>query len=159
MQERAGIFSEPTEEMWMWEGNELIDSRGEVIAEVRTDLIYHGVERMLVESSPGPFRFRARATNANGDVFTLSQESRTVHRLKAECAGRKYTLERVSLWRKERRILTAEGQEAIRVRPLVSGRVEVIPGKAGNSLPTLDAIFLTWVCVLVDSPVRRPRLA
>lgn len=159
MQERAGIFSEPTGEMWVWEGNELVDSRGEVIAEVRTDLIYHGAERLLVECSPGPFRFRARATSANGAVYTLAQEGRTVHRLKAECAGRRYTLERVSLWRKERRILTAGGREVARVRPLVSGRVEILSGPGGHSLPTVDAIFLTWVCVLVDSPVRRPRLA
>lgn len=159
MGERAGIFTESSRGRWVWEGNQLFDNRGKLIAEVRTDLIYHGEERLLVESSPGPFRFRARATNANGDVYTLHQDGYTVSRLHADCAGRRYTLERVSMWRKERRILTDSGQVAIIVCPLVSGKVEVSAGPAENTMPTIDAVFLTWVCVLVDSPVRRPRLA
>ncbi|MGP6172713.1 hypothetical protein [Corynebacterium sp. A21] len=159
MGERAGSFTESGAGRWLWEGNQLLDTHGKLIAEVRTDLIYQGDERLLVESSPGPFRFRARATSANGDVYTLNQDGYTVSRLHADCVGRKYTLERVSMWRKERRILNASGEVAAIVRPLVSGKVAVSEGPAEGSMPTIDAVFLTWVCVLVDSPVRRPRLA
>lgn len=157
--EKAGIFSEPSSGKWVWEGNALYDPVGKMIAEVRTDLIYVGGERLLVEYSPGPFRFRARATSANGDVFTLWQVGYTVNKLAADCAGRSYTLERISMWRKERRILTAEGMPAATVRPLVSGKVEISDDTDETPLPTVDAVFLTWACVLVDAAVRRPRLA
>ncbi|MGD7002855.1 hypothetical protein [Corynebacterium halotolerans] len=158
-EERAGIFTDPSSGKWVWEGNQLFDQLGTMIAEVRTDVIYVGQERLLVEYSPGPFRFRARATSANGDVFTLSQAGYTVNKLEADCAGRRYVLERISMWRKERRIRTAGGKQAAVVRPMVSGKVEVSDDPADEQLPTVDAVFLTWGCVLVDSPVRRPRLA
>lgn len=158
-EEKAGIFTNPPAEMWVWEGNELYDSLGKMIAEVRTDVIYVAGERLLVEYSPGPFRFRARATSANGDVFTLWQAGYTVSKLAADCAGRSYRLDRTSAWRKERRILDPQGQLVATVRPLVSGKVEITDHTAAGDLPTVDTVFLTWGCVLVDSAVRRPRLA
>lgn len=158
-EEKAGIFTDPAAGKWIWEGNELYDTLGTAIAEVRTDVIYTGTERLLVEYSLGPFRFRARGTTAGGDVFTLTQVGYTVAKLAGDCAGRRYSLERTSMWRKERKILTAEGQRAATVRPLVSGKVEVSDSRADVPLSTVDAVFLTWGCVLVDSPIRRPRLA
>lgn len=159
MEAKAGIFTEPSTGKWVWEGNELFDTRGKVVAEVRTDVIYIGADRLLVEYSPGPFRFRVRATNGDGSIFTLTQSGYTVSKLVANCAGRRYVLERSSVWRKERRIFDARGDVAVTVRPLASGKVEVLDGPVQAKLPTMDAVFLTWGCVLVDSPVRRPRLA
>lgn len=45
------------------------------------------------------------------------------------------------------------------MRPMTSGRVEFQVGTAGeDKLPFVDAVFLSWGCVLVDSAVRRPRV-
>mgnify|MGYP001033613447 FL=1 len=140
---------------WCWEGNELLDARGELIASVRSDVIYFRSQRLLVESEPGPIQFRARATIGDGRVFTLTQNGFTVGTLHADCAGRQYVLRRTSVWRKERTIHDATGSVVARVRPLISGRVEFHPT---GDLPELDAVFLSWGCVLVDSPVRRPRV-
>ncbi|MFC6145629.1 hypothetical protein [Corynebacterium nasicanis] len=143
---------------WCWEGNELFDAHRELIATVRSDVIFFRAERLLVESEPGPIQFRARATIGDGRVFTLAQNGFTVGTLHADCAGREYVLRRTSLWRKERHIHDARGRVMARVRPLISGRVELHAGPGYESLPPIDAVFLSWGCVLVDSPVRRPRV-
>lgn len=150
MQEREG--------KWIWVGNDLIDQQGGVVASVISDVIYLGEERLLIESSPGPWHFRARATSGDGEVFTLIQKSLTVSQLVADCAGRKYRLERISAWRKERRIINESGQLCAHVCPRVSGKVEVSDAPEYATMPLKDAVFLTWGCVLVDSPVRRPRI-
>ncbi|MDO5513257.1 hypothetical protein [Corynebacterium sp.] len=143
---------------WFWEGNELFDARRELLATVRSDVILFGDDRLLVESEPGPIQFRARATTGDGRVFTLAQNGFTVSILHADCAGREYTLRRSSIWRKERAIYNAWGEIVARVRPLISGRVELHAGPTADELPPIDAVFLSWGCVLVDSPVRRPRV-
>ncbi|AGF73070.1 hypothetical protein [Corynebacterium halotolerans] len=157
MAEKAGFFSEQGRGRWTWEGNELVDARGDVIAAVRSDVIILGSERLLIESTPGPLQFRARATTGDGAIFTLSQAGMTVGTLTANCDGRDYLLKRTSLWRKERAIIGSDGVTAT-VRPLISGKVEVYDGPHTASMPAIDAVFLTWGCVLVDSPVRRPRV-
>ena len=143
---------------WFWEGNELFDAHRTPIAVVRSDVIFFGAERLLVEYEPGPIQFRARATTGDGRVFTLTQGGFTVGTLHADCAGRAYELRRTSIWRKERAIVDAAGGLVARVRPLISGRVELHTGPAYDDLPPIDAVFLSWGCVLVDSPVRRPRV-
>lgn len=143
---------------WFWEGNELFDAHRELIATVRSDVIFFRSERLLVESEPGPIQFRARATTGDGRVFTLAQNGFTVGTLHADCAGRAYVLRRTSVWRKERNIYDAAGGVVARVRPLISGRVELHAGPTHEDLPPIDAVFLSWGCVLVDSPVRRPRV-
>ncbi|RSZ62431.1 hypothetical protein EAH68_09850 [Corynebacterium hylobatis] len=143
---------------WTWEGNELFDAHRSRLAAVRSDVIIFDSERLLIESEPGPFQFRARATTGDGRVFTLVQSRMTVSTLLADCDGRRYTLQRSSVWRKARHIIDADGDIVARVRPLISGRVEFHPGPAVADLPLVDAVFLSWGCVLVDSPVRRPRI-
>lgn len=143
---------------WFWEGNELLDAHRNLVAAVRSDVIFFGSERLLVESEPGPIQFRARATTGDGRVFTLAQNGFTVGTLYADCAGRLYELSRTSIWRKERTIIDASGGMVARVRPLISGRVELHAGPTYDDLPPIDAVFLSWGCVLVDSPVRRPRV-
>ncbi|MEJ5998498.1 hypothetical protein [Corynebacterium sp. H130] len=142
---------------WTWTGNELHDSAGHLVATVRSDVIDLDGDRLLIESTPGPFRFRARATTTNGEVFTVSQRSFTVNTLVAQCGPSGYILERTSIWRKERVIRDAIGDLAY-VRPMVSGKVEMVGTELANKLPDLHAVFLSWACVLVDSPVRRPRV-
>ncbi|AKK09321.1 hypothetical protein HCH15_03880 [Corynebacterium testudinoris] len=157
MADAAGIFEPAPEGPWEWIGNELIDPAGDTIARVRSDVLYCDSERLLVESVPGPRKFRARATTGDGRVFTLAQSGFTVNVLHALCDGRAYELRRTNIWRKERYIVGEQGIVAY-VSPLISGKVQFRPGPAYASLPTVDAVFLSWGCVLVDSPVRRPRV-
>ncbi|ALC06438.1 hypothetical protein CDES_10305 [Corynebacterium deserti GIMN1.010] len=155
---KAGIFGRHAEETWVWLGNELFDESGKVIADVRSDVLYVAQERLLIESTPGTMRFRCRATLSGGQVYTMTQSSFSVRSLTALCGSRRYELKRVSPWRKERTI-TNNGVEVARVRPMTSGKVEFIVGTAGeDALPFVDAVFLSWACVLVDSSVRRPKI-
>lgn len=155
---KAGIFGVQTQENWVWLGNELFDESNEIIADVRSDVLYVAKERLLIESTPGPMKFRCRATTSGGSVFTIAQESFSVAELVARCGSRTYLLRRVSPWRKER-IITNGREEVARMRPMTSGRVEFQVGTAGeDKLPFVDAVFLSWGCVLVDSAVRRPRV-
>lgn len=155
---KAGIFGSHTEETWVWLGNELFDESGEVIADVRSDVLYVDRERLLIESTPSTMRFRCRATLSGGEVYTMTQSSFSVGELTAVCGRRTYLLKRVSPWRKERAIIN-NGVEVARLRPMTSGKVEFIVGAADNdALPFVDAVFLSWACVLVDSAVRRPRI-
>lgn len=107
---KAGIFGSHTEETWVWLGNELFDESGEVIADVRSDVLYVDRERLLIESTPGTMRFRCRATLSGGEVYTMTQNSFTVGDLTAVCGRRTYSLKRVSPWRKER-LITNNGVE------------------------------------------------
>lgn len=141
---------------WTWTGNELRDELGGPIAYVRSDVIIAGEERLLVESTPGIFGFRARVTSKAGQVFTVHQRGITVGRLVGRCGPKSYDLQRVSVWRKERVIYGARGP-VMRIRPLISGKVQVVGEEFADDIPNLDAVFLSWACVLVDSPVRRPK--
>ncbi|MEJ5928927.1 hypothetical protein WG915_09935 [Corynebacterium sp. H128] len=141
---------------WTWTGNELHNSNGHLLAMVRSDVIDTEGERLLIESTPGPMHFRARATTSNGEVFTVNQRGFTVGKLVATCGETFYVLERTTVWRKERAVRATSGVLAY-IRPMISGRVELVGTELANQLPDLHAIFLSWACVLVDSPVRRPR--
>lgn len=155
---KAGIFGSHAEETWVWLGNELFDESGEIIADVRSDVLYAATERLLIESTPSTMRFRCRATLSGGEVYTLMQNSFTVGELTAQCGSREYLLRRATPWRKER-VITNNGVEVARVRPMISGKVEFRVGTAGeDALPFVDAVFLSWACVLVDSAVRRPKI-
>ena len=135
---------------WFWEGNELFDAHRELIATVRSDVIFFRSERLLVESEPGPIQFRARATTGDGRVFTLAQNGFTVGTLHADCAGRAYVLRRTSVWRKERNIYDAAGGVVARVRPLISGRVNSRRPHLRRSAAHRRGVPI-WGCVLVDS--------
>ncbi len=155
---KAGIFGAHAQETWVWLGNELFDDAGEIIADVRSDVLYVAKERLLIESTPGPMKFRCRATTSGGEVYTITQESFSVAELTATCGNRSYELSRVSPWRKKR-VITNGGVKVASMRPMTSGRVEFHVGTAGDEkLPFVDAVFLSWGCVLVDSAVRRPRI-
>lgn len=147
---------------WLWHANELHDNHGGLLAVVRSDVIYTDDERILVEYSPGPLRFSCRATTADGEVITVRQPGLTISRLDAHCGDRTYELARRTIWRKEREIRlpdpnTGSSRVAVVVRPKSSGDVEVVDGEGSDLMPLRDAIVLSWACVLVDAPVRRPR--
>ncbi|KQB86856.1 hypothetical protein [Corynebacterium lowii] len=145
--------------IWAWEGNELIDANGVSIASVRSDVLHYGEERLLIEHAAEGPRFRARATSMTGGVFTIAQTGLTVQHLHARCMEREYELVRTSPWRKQR-VINREGSALAVVRPLISGRVEIEEASgAASALIPLDVVFMSWGCVLVDSPVRRPRLS
>lgn len=140
---------------WAWIGNELIDPGGVVVARVSADVIHCGQERILVESTPGIMGFRARGTTVAGEVFSATHQHLTITKVDASCGERNYRLLRDSPWRKAR-TLYAGDEPIARVRPLISGRVEVLDIPGAAEIPLSDFVFLTWVCVLIDSPVRRP---
>lgn len=144
--------------VWIWRGDQLHDHRGTVIADVRTDVIRVGTERLLIEVSAGPMQFRARATTQDGRVFTMRQRGWTVDSIAANCAGAEYRLNRVRAWRKDRRITLADGRVAARTQARLNGTLEVHDGAAIDDLPRIDAVFLTWGCVLIDLPARNTRI-
>lgn len=155
MTNKAGIFSDAKGDNWVWEGNELYDSHKSLIAQVRSDVLIMGQRRLLIEYSPGPQFFTVRATSDDGKLYRMVQQGFTVSHLQAHCDGRTYTLDRTNWWSKQREIVNSANHTVATVRPLISGKVEVMDGPAIDESPSLDLIFMTWGLVLVDSPVRR----
>lgn len=143
--------------VWAWVGNTLWDRDDRAIASVRCEVIYVDGQRLLVEFTPGSTTFRFRATSSSGEMFRVHQKGLSTHILRAECGARGYTLQRWSRWRKDRAIRDSEGKLCGFVRPRAVGRVEIENGPHHDALPTLDAVVLTWACVLADSPTRELR--
>ncbi|WP_018296041.1 hypothetical protein [Corynebacterium lubricantis] len=155
MTNKAGIFSDTSGDKWVWDGNELFDSYGRSIAQVRSDVLIVGGRRLLIEYSPGPQHFTVRATSDNGKLYRMVQVGFTISHLEATCDGRKYLLDRTQWWSKQREITDTRNNVVATVRPLISGKVEVLDGPAVDDAPPIDLVFMTWGLVLVDSPVRR----
>lgn len=156
--EKAGIFTRDHDGFWVWDGDELYDRDGVVIAYVRADVLTVGQMRLLIEHTAGSMKFRVRATSPTGVFGTLFQTGVSVTKLSGRCDDRVYTLPRRNLFRKERDILLADGSVAATVRPMLSGAVKVQDGPAYDEIPQLDAVFLSWGCVLVDAPLRNLRI-
>lgn len=142
---------------WVWDQDDLRDSRGEVIATVRTNVLQFGEERLLIELERAPMRLRMRATAGDGAVYLLGQQGFTVRQLTAVCDGRPYSLVRDHPLGKQRTI-THHGVPIAVVRPALGGKVEItdLPGMDG--VPWLDAVFLSWGCAVVDGVGRREQL-
>lgn len=139
---------------WVWEDNVLRDHEGTVVAQVRADVIFIGEHRLLVESTSGPCSFRLRFTAENGEMITMRNVGFTVSSLAAVCADRRYTLDRVSPLRKERTI-RRDGRVVARV---AAHRTSLTVSEM-HEFPLLDAVALTWGCVLVDAPGRNVRIS
>lgn len=142
---------------WVWDHDDLRDSRGEVIATVRTNVLQYGDERLLIEVERSAWKVRVRATTGDGAVYTLGQQGFTVRRLTAVCDGRPYELVRDHALGKQRTI-SRNGTPIAVVRPTASGRVEMADLPAMEGVPWLDAVFLSWGCVLVDGGSRRDQI-
>lgn len=132
---------------WVWRGDALLDETGEAIARVTpTGLLLPGTGTTIAfEHIPGARRFTMR-----GADFSAEQASFTVNKLRADCEGREYLLERSNPFRRQRRILAlADAAEVARTTP--RGRdLEVAVGE----LPLTDAAFTSYCCLLLDGSTR-----
>lgn len=132
---------------WVWRGDALLDETGEAIARVTpTGLLLPGTGGTIAfEHIPGARRFTVR-----GPDFSAEQTSFTVNKLRADCEGREYLLERSNPFRRQRRILAlADATEVARTTP--RGRdLEVAVGE----LPLADAAFTSYCCLLLDGSTR-----
>ncbi len=135
---------------WVWRGDALLDETGEAIARVTpTGLLLPGTGGTIAfEYIPGVRRFTVR-----GPDFSAEQASFTVNKLRADCEGREYLLERSNPFRRQRRILAlADATEVARTTP--RGRdLEVAVGE----LPLADAAFTSYCCLLLDGSTRSLR--
>lgn len=155
MADKAGIFNttiDLSSEVWRWEDNVLKDSSDQVLARVRADVISVGNHNLLVEHNIGAPRFRLRATSSKGSLYTIGQLSFTVNVLNAECDHKRYRLQRVNPFRRERLISNERG-DVLRTRPRGDGSVTVTAaGQGAEEIPFFDAVFLSYGCVLIDGP-------
>ncbi len=165
---------------WQWTGTTLRDVRGTDIAWVRDgvltiagalsgepaqpDVLFH-VETSLDGATVSPrFFLRARprasrsASSGAAKHYEVSQAGLTVTRLRANCGGTHYLLERSAIFGKQRRIValaedgSAEGTEVARLNPR-GGGLEVAASD-NNGLPDVDAVVLSYSCLLVDAAPR-----
>ncbi|MBP3088055.1 hypothetical protein EML15_02655 [Corynebacterium sp. sy017] len=133
-----------------WEKGDLITPEGTLIARVRSDVLEYGQQRLLIETSPGTLMsFRMRATDRDGQVFTLQKEKITVFELIAQCADRAYTLSRTSHWHR-RRVIKVGTTPVATIRALVGGGLELGLLAAAEQVPMLDLVFMSYGCFLID---------
>lgn len=166
---------------WQWTGTTLRDVRGTDIAWVRDGVltiagalsgdptppdVLFDVETSLDGATASPrFFLRARprasrsASSGAAKHYEVSQAGLTVTRLRATCGDAHYLLERSAIFGKQRRILaldsqdgSAEGTEVARLNPRGNG-LEVAASE-NNGLPDLDAVVLSYSCLLVDAAPR-----
>ena len=143
---------------WTWRAGALTNAEGHELASVRDGVLATAAgERLAVESSldSSSPRFFLRAQTAAGEDFSVTQAGFTVTRLRATCADRGYLLERRNPFRRERRIVArGTGAEVANTAPAGDGlRVSV----GVDELPELDAIFLSYACLLLDATPRTLR--
>lgn len=165
---------------WQWTGTTLRDVRGTDIAWVRDGVltiagalsgdptqpaVLFDVETSLDGATASPrFFLRARprasrsADSGAAKHCEVSQAGMTVTRLRATCGDAHYLLERSAIFGKQRRILalaedgSAEGTEVARLNPRGNG-LEVAASE-NNGFPDLDAVVLSYSCLLVDAAPR-----
>ena len=130
---------------WVWRDGALVNEEGETVARVTpTGLLMPGQPAITFEHTPGARRFAVR-----GPSFSAEQAGFTVSSLHAVCEGREYTLERTNPFRRERRIRDTSGNDVARTTP--RGRdLEVAVG----DLPSSDAAFTSYCCLLLDGSTR-----
>lgn len=165
---------------WQWNGTTLRDARGTDIAWVRDGALtiagalsgdptqpdtLFDVETSLDGTTASP-RFFLRALprasrSADSEAAKqceVSQAGLTVTRLRATCGDAHYLLERSAIFGKQRRILalaedgSAEGSEVARLNPRGSGLE--LSNPSGQGLPEVDAVVLSYACLLVDATPR-----
>lgn len=165
---------------WQWNGTTLRDARGTDIAWVRDGVltiagalsgdptqpdVLFDVETSLDGTTTSPrFFLRARPRASRGadsgaaKHSEVSQAGLTVTRLRATCGDAHYLLERSAIFGKQRRIValaedgSAEGTEVARLTPRGNG-LEVAASD-NNGLPDVDAVVLSYSCLLVDAAPR-----
>lgn len=167
---------------WQWTGTTLRDVRGTDIAWVRDGVLtiagalsgdptqpdtLFDVETSLDGATASPrFFLRARprasrsASSGAAKQCEVSQAGLTVTRLRATCGDAHYLLERSAIFGKQRRIValaedgSSEGAEVARLTPRGSGLEVSASNPSGHGLPDVDAVVLSYGCLLVDTTPR-----
>ncbi|MER0069871.1 hypothetical protein ABRP93_01860 [Corynebacterium sp. KPL2850] len=168
---------------WQWNGTILRDVRGTDIAWVRDGVLtiagalsgdptqpdtLFDVETSLDGATASPRFFLRASPRANRSAGSeaakqceVSQAGLTVTRLRATCGDAHYLLERSAIFGKQRRILALDGQqgnsegtEVARLTPRGSGLEVSASNSSGHGLPDVDAVVLSYGCLLVDATPR-----
>lgn len=168
---------------WQWTGTTLRDVRGTDIAWVRDGVltiagaisgdptqpdVLFDVETSLDGATASPrFFLRARprasrsADSGAAKHCEVSQAGLTVTRLHATCGSAHYLLERSAIFGKQRRILAlgekssgGQGTEVARLSPQDGGLEVSAADGEGHSFPDVDAVVLSYSCLLIDAAPR-----
>lgn len=137
----------------IWQGTSLIDGQGSHLAS-STDatIVYATHELRIVTDSATDFRAVDERT---GEEYRLWKVGLTVSRYAADCAGRRYSLNRVG-HRPRREIRALDGGEIVAVtRGRLGGELEVRPRRPLDADLGLDLVFMSWGLTHVDTPTRR----
>ncbi|APT92122.1 hypothetical protein CPHO_03560 [Corynebacterium phocae] len=140
-------------EVWTWRDNVLLDPQGREVALFRSGVIHMGIHHILTEIQRSEMKLAIAATTSKGEVFSLAQDGFSIGRLSANCGGRRYRLDRVHRFRRERLLKDSEGHAFARTCP-AGASLEVFDHPQDCAVPDLDFIFLTWACKEADNPTR-----
>ncbi|WP_293770513.1 hypothetical protein [uncultured Corynebacterium sp.] len=141
------------EGVWTWRDGVFTDPLGTVAATLRSDIIRVGDCQLLTEIHRDARVLRLKATASDGQIFIAEQAGFSLTKLAANCAGRRYRLERTRRFRRERVILDAAGRVVARTRPHQDA-LEVFDHLDDANVPDVDVVFLTWACVEADNSGR-----
>ena len=150
----------------IWQGASLIDDQRS-IAESTPDTITVG-ETVLRVTSDNPAKFRAFDVATN-EEYLLRKAGFTVSRYAADCAGRRYTLNRSGFdllsgaITPKREIRDGAGELIAVTRGFPSGELGVdvaeptLRADGFDEIQLVDLAFMSWALTFVDAPARRTR--
>ena len=152
----------------IWRGASLIDDQRS-IAQSTPDTITGG-ETVLRITSDNPVKFRAFDVATN-EEYLLRKAGFTVSRYAADCAGRRYTLNRAGFDllsgavtpKREIRNNDGDGELIAVTRGFPSGELGVdvaeptLRADGFDEIQLVDLAFMTWALTFVDAPARRTR--
>ena len=152
----------------IWQGASLIDDQRS-IAQSTPDTITVG-ETVLRVTSDNPVKFRAFDVATN-EEYLLRKAGFTVSRYAADCAGRRYTLNRSGFDllsgavtpKREIRNNDGDGELIAVTRGFPSGELGVevaeptLRAAGFDEIQLVDLAFMTWALTFVDAPARRTR--
>lgn len=150
----------------IWQGASLIDDQRS-IAESTPDTVTVG-ETVLRIASDNSAKFRAFDVATN-EEYLLRKAGFTVSRYAADCAGRRYTLNRSGFdllsgaITPKREIRDGAGELIAVTRGFPSGELGVdvaeptLRADGFDEIQLVDLAFMTWALTFVDAPARRTR--
>ena len=150
----------------IWQGASLIDDQRSV-AHSTPDTITVG-ETVLRVTSDNPVKFRAFDVATN-EEYLLRKAGFTVSRYAADCAGRRYSLNRAGFdllsgaITPKREIRDGGGELLAVTRGFPSGDLGVdvaepmLRADGFDEIQLVDLVFISWALTFVDAPARRTR--
>ena len=150
----------------IWQGASLIDDQRS-IAHSTPDTITVG-ETVLRVTSDNPVKFRAFDVATN-EEYLLRKAGFTVSRYAADCAGRRYSLNRAGFdllsgaITPKREIRDGGGELLAVTRGFPSGDLGVdvaepmLRADGFDEIQLVDLVFISWALTFVDAPARRTR--